>query len=265
MPELEMSKTVYYRDELNDEFSGFAPKGFYIGADYHYIHRNPFYRFFSFLAYRLVMTPIAFFYSKFAERQKIANRKVLRPYRKRGYFIYGNHTQLMGGGFTPSLVCFPKRTDIIVNPDNLAVKGCKTLFEMSGAVPLPSALSGVPPFLDCLQERCREGHAICVYPEAHIWPYCTKIRHFKAASFRYPCKMGTPVFAFTDCYKRRRHSKKPRIVTYVDGPFFPNEALSGSSQADDLRNQVYDAMRARSEKESVYSVIDYVKKEDSKA
>jgi hypothetical protein len=50
MKENEMSKTVYYTDELTDDFSNFAPKNFYIPKDYVYIHKNIFYRF---VLYRL--------------------------------------------------------------------------------------------------------------------------------------------------------------------------------------------------------------------
>jgi 1-acyl-sn-glycerol-3-phosphate acyltransferase len=261
MAENEMSKTVYYHDELNDDFSGFSPKNFYIPDNYIYIHKNPFYRFFAFIVYRLIMTPVAFFHSVFSMHQKFVNRAALKKCRHAGYFIYGNHTQQLGGGFTPNLLCFPKRVYIIVNPDNLAVKGLKTTLEMSGALPLPSTLAGMRHFLEAVEKRNVQRHVICLYPEAHIWPYCTKIRPFTSLSFRYPVQYQSPVYAFTDCYKKRRFGKKPRIVTFVDGPFYPDKTLNAKEQAQKLRDQVYGAMAARAEKESDYSVIDYVKKE----
>jgi hypothetical protein len=75
MKENEMSKTVYYTDELNDEFSGIPAKHFYIPKDYVYVHKNLFYRFVTFLVYRLIMTPMAFLHNKFSLHQKFANRK----------------------------------------------------------------------------------------------------------------------------------------------------------------------------------------------
>ena len=264
MQEHEMSKTIYYQDELTDEFSGFEPKNYFIPEDYKYIHKNIFYRLTTFIVYRLIMTPIAYLHSVFSLHQKIVNRKVLRPYRHKGYFIYANHTQQLGGGYTPNLVCFPKRVYIVVNPDNLAVKGLKTILEMSGAIPLPSTLGGMPSFLHALEKRNVQGHVICIYPEAHIWPYCNWIRNFKSTSFRYPAQLGSPVFSFTDCYKKRRHGKKPRIVTYVDGPFFADPKLSLRDQAQSLRDQVYEAMCKRAKEERTYSIINYVKKDEVK-
>jgi len=260
MKENEMSKTVYYTDELADDFSSFAPKNFYIPKDYVYIHKNIFYRFVTFIVYRLIMTPIAFFHNKISLHQKFANKKVLNKCRKEGYFIYGNHTQQFGGAYTPNMMCFPKSVYVVVNPDNLAVKGLRTILEMSGALPLPSTLEGMGKMMEAMEKRLVQGHVICIYPEAHIWPYCTSIRHFKAVSFKYPARFGTPVYAFTDCYKKRKIGKKPRIVTFVDGPFYCDPKLSLNDRAEQLRKQVFDAMEARAKKESTYSIIDYVKK-----
>ena len=257
-----MSKTVYYKDELTDEFSGFAPKNFYIPKDYIYIHKNIFYRLSAFFVYRLIMTPLAFLHNKFSLHQTFVNKKVLKQCRKQGYFIFGNHTQQLGGAYTPNLLCFPKKVYVVVNSDNLAIKGLKTILEMSGALPLPSTLVGMGAMMEAMEKRLVQRHVICIYPEAHIWPYCTKVRHFKAVSFKYPARFGAPVFAFTDCYKKRKFGKKPRIVTYVDGPFYPDAKLSLNEQADSLRQQVFSAMESRATEESTYSIIDYVKKEE---
>ena len=61
----------------------------------------------------------------------------------------------------------------------------------------------------------------------------------------YPIKCGVPVFAFTNTYQKRRFSKKPRIVTYIDGPFYPDETLPFSLRRKDLRDRVHGAMCER--------------------
>ena len=101
-----------------------------------------------------------------------------------------------------------------------------------------------------------------IYPEAHIWPFYTKIRPFADSSFRYPIQYGCPVFCFTNTYQKRRFSKTPRIVTYVDGPFFPNENLDRKEKQADLRNRVYEAMCERSKMNNV-ELIKYVKATDN--
>lgn len=100
-----------------------------------------------------------------------------------------------------------------------------------------------------------------IYPEAHIWPYYTKIRPFKDSSFRYPVQYQCPVICFTNTYQKRKHSKKPQIVTYVDGPFYPDAKLRGKEQKADLRNRVYEQMKERSSRNTLV-LATYIKKGD---
>ena len=64
----------------------------------------------------------------------------------------------------------------------------------------------------------------------------------------------------TNTYVKRKNSNKINIVTYIDGPFFPNENLSKQEQKQDLRNQVYKQMVKRSENSNI-ELIKYIKKE----
>ena len=59
-------------------------------------------------------------------------------------------------------------------------------------------------------------------------------------------QFGTPVFCFTNTYQKRRFTDFPRMVTYVDGPFFPNTELPPKERRKDLRDRVYRTMTERS-------------------
>jgi len=251
--------TIYYHDELNDEFSGIKRESKFIADDYRYINNNIFFRIARFFVYRVVMTPVAFLYMKFKFHHKIVNKKVLRPYSRHGYFMYGNHTQVAGDGYVPNLVCFPKDVYDIVNSDNMAAKGTETFMKMLGAMPLPSTIHGMTNFLNAVERRSIQRNVIMVYPEAHLWPYYTGIRNFRPVSFKYPVRFGDPSFCFTNCYKKRRFGKTPRIVTYIDGPFYPNLELPENERHIDLRDRIYQTMKDRAEKESTYVTIKYVK------
>ena len=115
--------------------------------------------------------------------------------------------------------------------------------------------------INCLDSVIRKKNVVTIYPEAHIWPYYTKIREFSEGSFIYPVKFNAPVFAVTNCYKKRLIGKKPRIVSYVDGPFYPSKDLSRKEAMIELKDKVYNAMVERSEKESNYEYITYIKNE----
>ena len=113
-------------------------------------------------------------------------------------------------------------------------------------------------FLNYIEYRISKNNSITIYPEAHIWPYYTKIRPFKSVSFKYPVKLDKPVFCITNTYQRRKNDKV-QIVSYIDGPFYKDDSLSPKEAQEDLRNRVYEQMVERS-KNSNIEVIEYKKK-----
>ena len=116
-------------------------------------------------------------------------------------------------------------------------------------------------FINAIEEHVKRNHPITIYPEAHIWPYYTKIRPFKAVSFKYPIELDKPTFCMTNTYQSYgKNNDKVKMVTYIDGPFFADKNLSKHEQKQDLRNKVYNQMVERS-KNSNIEVIRYQKRE----
>ena len=115
-------------------------------------------------------------------------------------------------------------------------------------------------FDEALERRFKKQQAVIIYPEAHIWPYCTFIRPFPSDSFSYALHYGSPVFCFVNTYHKTKKEGKVRIRTYIDGPFFPNPNLSMKEARDELRNEVYNQMSERAALSDI-EVIHYVKKE----
>lgn len=254
-------KTIYFEDELNDEFSGVVRNTIKIDGDFEYIKKSSLWNLTSFFVYRIIMLPFAWLYTKIKFKHKIVNKKVLKQTNS-GYFMYGNHTLMGGDAFIPNMVNLPKKTYTIVHPDNLSKFGLKNFLQMNGALPLPATTSATKNFIEAIEKRVIEGHAIQIYPEAHIWPYYTKIRPFKSTSFRYPVKFDEPTYCFTNTFHKRKFSKKPKVITYVDGPFYPNKDLPLKEREQDLRDRVYETMRLRSEL-NTYEYIKYEKKENT--
>ena len=54
-----------------------------------------------------------------------------------------------------------------------------------------------------------------------------------------------PTFCFTNTYQKKGISEHPQIVTYIDGPFYPDERLPMRERRKRLRDEVYFAMRQR--------------------
>lgn len=251
-------KVFYYKDELNDEFSGIKRKTILVDKNFKYLHKNLLYKFLTFMVYRIIVMPFAFLYLKIKFHIKIENKKVLKSSKNESYFMYGNHTQIPGDGFIPNVINFPKHNAVVVNADNVSLPGTKNIMLMLGAVPIPNDFSGMKNFLDCISYNVKQNKSIVIYPEAHIWPYYTKIRDFKSDSFKFPIMYSKKAFAFTVTYQKRKFSKKPNITVFIDGPFSAPKDLSKKEKQEYLRNVVYDSMVERS-KESTYDFYKYVK------
>lgn len=253
-------KIIYYNDELNDEFSETKIEPRIIDENYKYNH-NKVWDFCSFLFQNFISMPIKVGYQKIKFRLKYIGKEKLKPYKKQGYFIYGNHTQPFADTFIPSVAVYPKRNFLIVNPENVSMKGMQTLVEMLGAIPVPGNKEAMKNFLLTIEQKINKNYSITIYPEAHIWPYYTKIRPFKDVSFKYPVKLDKPVFCMTNTYQKRGKDKV-KIVTYIDGPFFPNNELPLKERQKELRDKVYNCMAERSKNSNV-EIVKYIKSDKS--
>lgn len=247
-------QVIYYQDELNDEFSTAVITPKKIDGSYQYIYKGVWKRFTHFFWYRMVATPIAFLYLKLYFGHRIVNKEVVKPFRKTGWFLYGNHTHFLADALIPTMISTPKDMYVIVHPNNVSMPFLGRITPSLGALPLPDDAKATKNFLQAVETRIKENHGVTIYPEAHIWPYYTKIRPFQEASFRYPIQYQVPVFCFTNTYQKRKWRKTPRIVTYVDGPFYSEEMLKGKKQREELRNRVYETMVARSQNNTVEKI-----------
>ena len=66
------------------------------------------------------------------------------------------------------------------------------------------------------------------------------------------------IFCFTNTYQKYgKRQDKVQIVSYIDGPFFPDETLNAKEAKQKLRDEVYNCMVERSKNSNV-EVIKYM-------
>ena len=254
------SKIIYYKNELEDEFSTAQITAKKIDENYNY-HGGPFFSLGKIFFYEIIAKPLAFCFMKIKFGHKIVGKHLLKEAKKEGYFLYGNHTNDIADALIPSLSCFPKDVAVIVHPNNVSMPFLGKITPFLGALPLPDDAKAAKNFNKAIRHRIEKKYCVTIYPEAHIWPYYTKIRPFKDTSFGYPIKLGAKVYCFTNTYQKRRFFKTPQIVTYIDGPFVADSSLSLSKQRESLRNQVYNSM-CQAAKHNNIEIIQYIKVEE---
>ena len=254
-------KTVYYSDEMTDDFAGTEIETRQVGEGYPFVRKNPLWSVAEAIMYRGVATPLVFLIGKIVYGLRIKNRRVVRRLKKTGFYLYGNHTQSFMDAALPTLIAFPRKAYIAANPDAVSIKGVVTLVQMFGGIPIPTSLKALPKFRRALSYRVGQGRAVALYPESHIWPWYTGIRSFGDAAFEYPVRDGAPCVAFTTTFRRRKVFKngKPLITVTLSDPFLPDPSLPKQEARRRLRDEVYSFMCDTVSDPGNYEYIKYIR------
>lgn len=251
-------RKFYYTDELNDDFANVDRQPLVIDDKYKYDKKGVLWKLCEVIVYRVFMMPFAYLYMKIKFHHKVVGKEKLKGMKSKGYFMYGNHTLMAGDAFIPNVINCPNKTYTIVHSDNISIPITRPFLEMSGAIPLPNTLTATRNFLSVIKKRIEGGYCVMIYPEAHIWPYYTGIRNFKSTSFKYPIDLQVPVFSLTNTYHKRKFSKNPKIITYIDGPFKIDLEETNKQQVLSMRDVVYKTMCERA-KENTYHINEFIK------
>lgn len=258
---MEKEKIIYYETEQDDFTDNENLNVKVIDENYKYLNNNIFWKVLSFGLYRIIMKPFAYLYMKIKFDFKIENKKVLKEARDSGAFLYLNHTQTLGDALIPNVLKFFRKVYVVVHPDNVSMKFLGKIAELSNGLPTPGNTGAAKKFMNAITECIENKNFVAIYPEAHVWDYYTKIREFKEESFRYPAKLDVPTYAITTTYRKRKN-KNPRIVTFVDGPFYADENKTYAEQKLELRDKILEVMNERAKTNDV-EYIKYIKKGES--
>lgn len=249
-------QTIYYYHSFQDDFVTSPQQQTQLPADFDYQRTRLGARCRSGLL-RPWLRGFAWTYQHLSLHLQVKNRQILQPYRNQGIYLYGNHTQTMGDAFLPFMVLGQRRPWIVASPANWGLPGLRHILAAGGAVPLPVGRQQFINFQKGLQIAIQRAKAVVIYPEAHVWPYYSKIRPLPVAAFHYPATTKAPVFAMTVTYQQRHWGRRPKRTAYLDGPFFADPQLNRVGQQTQLRDQVAAAMQQRSQQSSTYDYYQY--------
>lgn len=232
---------------------------------YIYIQKNIFKRIYAFFVYRSLKL-FARFYAKFYLHMTVKNRKVLKKAKGKGYVVYANHTNPFHDAFSPAIV-LDRHIYTIAIPANLFIPGIGKLLPYSGILPLGSTPEQKQQFHDAIDYRLKQKNCLVVYPEAHVWPYATKIRPFPQGdkSFIYPVRNNLPIFTMTTTYQKSKlkGQARPDMTVYLDGPFYPDPKKSDDENRAMLAGKAYESM-VKWSKKNTYEYFQYRQKPNQK-
>lgn len=226
---------------------------------YEFIPKNPFVKLYSAVLFRIFKL-FGQYYERGYWQAKFYGREKLKKARGKGYVIYANHTNPFHDVFGPALAA-DRRIFTIISPVNLKIPGIGKVLPYIGGLPLGKTTEEKKAFNKAVDERLKQKKVLVIYPEAHVWPYATKVRKFPAGdrSFKYAVRNNLPIFTMTTTYHKRKDKKRgdlPRMDVYIDGPFWPDAALSEDENRAKLAKEAYDSMVKYSKKSS-YEYFQY--------
>ena len=201
----------------------------------------------------------SFVYCRLILRIKVVGKEKLKQAGPSGYFVFGNHTQIVADSGCPVNINSPRKVYITVSPANLGIPVLGKMLPWMGAIPIPDDRHRLPEMCAAIEQRCKEGAAIMIYPEAHLWPFCTEIRPFSAVSFKYPVELGAPVFVSTTTYQTRKKGGRPAITVYIDGPFNTGEKPESPGGIRARQRELCEQVRQTMEMRSRENTCEYVK------
>ena len=262
--EWKKTRTIYWSDERNDDFDQVGLSRPPVPEGYKYKRTNPIYNFFAGILYHLIAKPIMGFYC-LLKGIRVKGRRNLKELKGKGAYIYSNHTTMTDILKFQSYVCFfRKRVNILGYSDSLSMPIVRGIERALGYLPVP--LKGDLNNLLALSDACNyyisKGQFVLIYPEAHIWPYYTKIRNFPEGSFNYPARNMSPVVPAVTTWRKSKLCKKPKQTIYIGEPIFPIEDKDAVWNREYLHQATLEAMKKLSESVNQYEYIKYVKKEN---
>ncbi len=246
----EKTKTIYYSDELNDDFDEVGLERPKVPANYRYLRR---FHVSSWIAYYFFARPLMGIWC-FFNGIKVIGKNHLKPLKKNGYFLYANHVTL-SDVWKYSSYALTKRVNIIGYSDALSLKPIRPIIRAFGYLPIPDDLDNLVKLKKAINTLVNKKEVVLIFPEAHVWPYYTKIRNFKDVSFIYPAEMNKPVVPAVTIF-RGKPNKKPKQTIVFGVPIYPNEELTPLENKKYLHEQCLLQMK---EIASKYEQVEYIK------
>lgn len=253
-----MKKEKRYYSSFSEDFEQAPNQDYSLPVDYAWVRNDFFSKLKSGFIYFLAIV-FSLVYCPFVLHMRVKGRKNLRGLKGR-FFLYGNHTQPLGDVFIPAFSVLPRRIFTVVSTANFSIPVIGKILPFLGALPIVESVKSFKELSKAMKTRLNKNHPIVIYPEAHVWEYCTFIRPYPETSFKYPVKFDVPAISMTVTYKKSKIFKRPKMTVYLDGPFYP-KGKSAKEKVSNLHKEVYEAMCVRS-KESDYSYIEYIKQEN---
>lgn len=233
-------------EENEHIIKNWEPLEFNIDEKYEYVPNGKIFSIFSNILYYGIAFPILKIVTKVIYDLKIEGKENIRAF-KEGAISISNHVLFLDCAMV-GLACGQKRIYYSTLEDNFKIPFVRKLIKYLRAMPIPKKIENKKKFLEEIEKLLKNNNVVHFYPEAALYPYCTKLRNFKNGAFEIAIKNKVPIvpmiFTFREPKGLRKILKRKKDVTLT--VLKPVRLLEDNGsikeRAMKLKNEVYESM-----------------------
>lgn len=220
------------------------PCKFEIDDEFDFVNDNFIFNTFSNLLY-LIAYPLLIIINKFFFGFKIEGKENLENIDC-GKVTLSNHVHPMDCTMV-GLVNAPKKTFYTSLETNFKIPIVRKIIKLLNTVPIPQDIKYTKNFMSSIDSILNDGKTVHFYPEGSLWPYYTKIRHFKNGAFDFAVRNNVPIVPMVFKFNKQKRlldilKPKTTITLVVKEPIYPNKLLPKKEAILDLKEKAYNAM-----------------------
>lgn len=233
-------------DENSHIINLWEPLEFNIDENYKYVENGFLFTFFSNLLYFGVAYPILTLLFKLLYNFKIEGKENIKGLS--GNFVsVSNHVLFLDCAMV-GLALGKRNAYFTTLEGSFKIPFVRKLIKLLKAIPIPNKISNKKHFIDVINCLLHDNCVVHFYPEASLWPYCNKIRHFKNGAFDFAVNNNVPVVPMVFKFVkpsgiRKLFKNKPDIILKILEPVYLKKYFKNDKEkVDFLKDLVFKKM-----------------------
>ena len=229
------------------------PLKFDVNEKYKYVPTNIFFRIISLIVYYIIAVPILSILLKLVYDFKIEGKENIKNLQG-GAITVSNHVLVLDCAMVGLAVCGKKKIFYTTQSESFQIPFVRKLIKLLRAIPIPKEVKNKERMVKEISNLLKDNKFVHFYPEAILYPYCNKIRHFKNGAFDLAIKNDVPVVPIVIKFRQPKgirkilKRKKDATLKILEPIYFEN-ILKEESQ-DNLDNNLKNNLENNSKSNS---------------
>lgn len=206
------------------------------------VSKNRFKRFFSFIFYFFIATPILSFYFHIIRGVKFKGKKN-KKHVKSGAIVISNHVHSLDSAMN-AIAMFPKKLNFTTLPQNIESKLYGPIVSALGASPIPLTPLENKVYSHEYKTLLKDKRYIQFFPEGYLNSGDKTIRNFKRGAFVLAVENKVPIIPIRIKYKNKKWYRYPfffkkKIEVVIGSPIHANIFINKRDAIKELMDDSY--------------------------